>query len=107
MIEIEDKINNLPFSFLIDSRATFSYFNTNLVERCKLVGRKFHKHRLVQLNAGIKMKVTTVVEDCKFTMNGLQTKSNLDIIPLGSYNILLGMDWHESHHAILDFATRL
>jgi len=35
-------------------------------------------------------------------MNGLQTKANLDVIPLGSYDILIGMDWLDSHFAILD-----
>ena len=71
MIEIEGKINNLLVSILIDYGATFSYVNTNLVERCKLVGRKLHKHRLVQLARGMKRKVTAVVENCKFTMNWL------------------------------------
>ena len=66
------------------------------------MGRKLHKNILVQLATGMNRKVTVVVEDCKCTMNGLQTKSNLDIIPMGSYDILLGMGWLESHHAILD-----
>ena len=84
MIEIEGKINNLPVSIFIDFGATFSYVNTNLVERYKLVAIKLHKNILVQLAIGMKRKVTVVVEDCKFTMNGLEIKSNLDIIPLGS-----------------------
>ena len=36
----------------------------------------------------------------------MQTKSNSDIIPLGYYEILLGMDWLESHYAILDFHNK-
>ena len=71
MIEIEGKVNNLPITILIDSRATFSYVNDNLVEIWKLVGRKLPKDRLVQLATWMKNKVTIVVEDCKFTMNGL------------------------------------
>ena len=74
-----------------------------MVERCKLVGRKLHKHILVQLATRMKRKVIAVFEDYKFTMNGFQTKSNLGIIPLGSYDILLGIDWIELHHAILDY----
>ncbi len=35
-------------------------------------------------------------------MNGLITMEDLNIIPLGSYHVLIGMDWLESHHAILD-----
>ena len=71
MIKIEGKINNLPVSIFIDFGATFSYVNTNVVERYKLVAIKLHKNILVQLAIGMKRKATTVVEDCKFTMNGL------------------------------------
>jgi hypothetical protein len=34
-------------------------------------------------------------------MNGLITRIDLNIIPLGSYDFLIGMDWLENHHAIL------
>jgi hypothetical protein len=36
-------------------------------------------------------------------MNELCTKADLNIIPLGSYECLSGMDWLEDHHCILYF----
>jgi hypothetical protein len=35
-------------------------------------------------------------------MNGLSTREDLNIIPLGSYDFLIGMDWLDQHHAILE-----
>jgi hypothetical protein len=35
-------------------------------------------------------------------MNGLSTKAYLNILPLGSYDILIGMDWLDQHHDILN-----
>jgi hypothetical protein len=35
-------------------------------------------------------------------MNGLNTRVDLNILPLGSYDFLIGMDWLDQHHAILD-----
>jgi hypothetical protein len=35
-------------------------------------------------------------------MNGLNTRTDLNILPLGSYDCLIGMDWLDQHHAILD-----
>jgi hypothetical protein len=35
-------------------------------------------------------------------MNGVSTKVDLNIIPLGSYDCLIGMDWLDKYHAILD-----
>jgi hypothetical protein len=34
-----------------------------------------------------------MVKDCPLDMNGLSTKEYLNIIPLGSYDYLIGMDW--------------
>lgn len=35
-------------------------------------------------------------------MNGLNTKVDLNILPLGSYDHLIGMDWLEQNHSLLD-----
>jgi hypothetical protein len=35
-------------------------------------------------------------------MNGLNTREYLNILPLGSYDCIIGMDWLDHHHAILD-----
>jgi hypothetical protein len=36
-------------------------------------------------------------------MNELNTKIDVNIIPLGSYDCLIGMDWLEKHHVFLDY----
>jgi hypothetical protein len=35
-------------------------------------------------------------------MNGLSTRAELNTLPLGSYDCLIGMVWLDQHHAILD-----
>jgi hypothetical protein len=35
-------------------------------------------------------------------MNGLNMKVDVNIIPLGSYDCIIGMDWLEKHHVVLD-----
>jgi hypothetical protein len=35
-------------------------------------------------------------------MNGLSTEEDLNILPLDSYDFLIGMDWLGQHHVILD-----
>ena len=50
----------------------------------------------------MKRKVTEIVKDCRLSFNGLDTRVNLNILPLGSYDILIGMDWLEAHRAIID-----
>jgi hypothetical protein len=43
-----------------------------------------------------------MVKVCSIDMNGLSTRVDLNIIPLGSYDCIIGMDWLDKHHAILD-----
>jgi hypothetical protein len=35
-------------------------------------------------------------------MNGLNTRVDVNIIPLGSYDCIPGMDWMENYHDVLD-----
>ena len=57
--------------------------------------------RLVQLATGKKRKVSEIVKVCDVNLNGFPTRINLNILPLGSYDILIGMDWLEQHHVML------
>jgi hypothetical protein len=51
---------------------------------------------------GAKRKINELVKDCPINMNGLDTKVDVNIIPLGSYDCLIGMDWLEKHQDVLD-----
>ena len=39
---------------------------------------------------------------CPLIMDGLVTCPDLNVLPLGSYDVLIGMDWLEAHRAKLD-----
>ena len=39
-------------------------------------------------------------------MNGMKNFVDLNIMPLGSYDVLINMDWLDAHHAILDFHNK-
>ena len=47
---------------------------------------------MVHLANGTKRKVSEVVEKCPLVMDGLLTCADLNVLPLGSYDILMGMD---------------
>jgi hypothetical protein len=47
-----------------------------------------------------------LVKFCPVDMNGLSTKAELNVLPLGSYDCLIGMDWLDQHHAILDYRNK-
>jgi hypothetical protein len=53
-----------------------------------------------------KRKVNEMVNSCLMDMNGLNTREDLNVLPLGSYEFPIGMDWLDQHHAILDYHNK-
>jgi hypothetical protein len=88
----ENNPDHQPFTILIDSWDSHSYIDPRVVESLQLSRIKHEKYWLVQLPTGTKRKVTELVKSCLVDMNGLRTKVELNIMPLGSYDYLIGME---------------
>lgn len=54
-----------------------------------------------------KNKVHHWVRSCAFYLNGMPTTIHLNILPLGSYNTLLGMDFLYLHRNKVDFYEKV
>ena len=102
MIEVEGMINNQTIAILTDSGASHSYIEPKMVEILQLPRRKHGKSWLVQLAIGSRRKVNEMVNSCLIDINGMKTKGDLNIFPLGSYDCIIGMDWLDQHHTLLD-----
>ena len=92
MVEIEGMILNTYIWILINNGACWSYVSPNIVDVCKLEKFKHDKPWLVQLAISSKRKVFELVKYCEVNLNGFPTKVNLNILPLGSYDVLISMD---------------
>jgi hypothetical protein len=103
MIEVEGNINDQPIVILIDSGASHGYLDPNMVEIFHFTRSKLEKFWLVQLNIGDKRRINEMVKEFTMDIKGLCTREDLDIIPLGSYDCLIGMDWLDTNHVFLDF----
>jgi hypothetical protein len=102
VVDMEGMISIHLFSILIDPVSNLSYVSPQTVEKCKLQQVKHVKSWLVQLATRTKRKVTKVIPSCQFIMSGLPTHSTLNILPLGSYDLLIGMDWLATYKRELD-----
>ena len=92
MVEVAGKIVEQSVSILIDAGSTHSYINPRVVEICAFNKVKHRKSWLVQLATGTRRKINEVVQKCPLVMNGLSTYIDMNILPLGSYDVLIGMD---------------
>jgi hypothetical protein len=102
MIEVEGKIDNHPMYILIYYGVSHSYIELDLVEIFNLKRCKYEKSWLVQLDIGTKRRINELVKDCALNVNGASTKVVLNIILIFSYYFLIGMDWLDTHHVILE-----
>jgi predicted aspartyl protease len=101
MIEVEGKIINHHVSILIDSGASHCYIDPKIVDTLRLEKSKHEKSSLVQRATRAKRRIHDMVRGCSISLNGVK-----NIIPLGSYDILIGMDWLDKHHDVLDFCNK-
>ena len=63
---------------------------------------KHNKSWLVQLSINTKQKLVELVKGCMITIDGMETSVDLNILPLGSFDILIGMNWLENHVAVVN-----
>ena len=89
-------------SIVIDSRASLSYIAPRVLQKCKLSKEKKKNAWLVQLVTRMKTKVSEIVKDHRINLSCISTTVNFNILPVGPYDILIGMDWLETHRAIID-----
>ena len=47
---------------------------------------------MVQLSTSTKRKVLELVRDCEVDMNDFLAKVDINILPLGSYDVVIGME---------------
>jgi len=99
---MDDMLCDQVVSILIDPRSNYSYINPNLVDKCGFRKEVHAEYWLVQLATGMKKRVHHWVRACAFVLNGMPTTTHLNVFPLGSYNILLDMDWLCLHRTKVD-----
>ena len=71
------------------------------MESNKLKKIRHAKSWLVQLATGTKRKVVDFISDYEFSLASQNIKTNMNILPLGSYDLIIKMDWLERHKAVL------
>ena len=93
VVEVAGKIAEQSISVLIEPGSTHSYITPKVVDICASNKLKHSKSWLVQLATGTKRKVSEVVEKYPLVMNGLVACVDLNVLPLGSYDVLIGIGW--------------
>ena len=92
---------------LFDSRATDSFISPFVVEHCGLVAVSQKVSWEVELASGARVSVSSMVCSCPIQIGDMSTMSDLRITPLGSYDVVLGMDWLYAHSTKMDCQQKM
>jgi hypothetical protein len=89
-------------SVLFDSGATYPFVSIVFVRLCRLVARTLEPGLVVTTLVGKTVVCKRVVCECPISIYGRVLPANLVVLPMFSYDVILGMDWLTRHSVIID-----
>jgi len=89
---MDSKLCDQVIYIFIGLGSDYSYVSPDLMYKCGLSKELHANSFLAQLATSTKQWVHHCVRSYAFDLNGMPTATHLDVLLLGSYTMLLGMD---------------
>ncbi|GKB56291.1 putative reverse transcriptase domain-containing protein [Tanacetum coccineum] len=100
-------LNNHYASIIFDSGADISFVSTTFSTLLDMTPDTLDVSYAVELADGRICKTNTILRGC--TLGLLGHPLNIDLIPveLGSFDVIIGMDWLANHHAMIVYDEKI
>ncbi|GJU85772.1 putative reverse transcriptase domain-containing protein [Tanacetum coccineum] len=100
-------LNNRYASILFDTGADRSFVSTAFSSRIVITPTALDHDYNVELADGRIVGLNTIIRGC--TLNFLNHPFNIDLIPieLGSFDVIIGMDWLAKYHVVIVCAEKI
>nr|GEW37340.1 putative reverse transcriptase domain-containing protein [Tanacetum cinerariifolium] len=94
-------LNNHYASILFDTGADMSFVSTAFSALLNIATTALDNHYDIELADGKIIGVNTILRGC--TLEFLNHPFNIDLmpVPLGSFDVIIGMDWLREYHAVI------
>ncbi|KAJ0814205.1 putative nucleotidyltransferase, Ribonuclease H [Helianthus annuus] len=92
-------VNNQPASVLFDSGADKSFVSLSFEPLLRVSRTKLGKPLTVEVASGNPVVLDSVLRNCQLNLNDHLFPIDLTPMQLGSFDIIVGMDWLAKHHA--------
>nr|GEV23993.1 hypothetical protein [Tanacetum cinerariifolium] len=94
-------LNNHYAKILFDTGADRSFVSTTFSALIDITPTTLENHYGVELADGKIIGVNTIIRGC--TLNFMNHPFNIDLlpVPLGSFNVIIGMDWLTKYHGVI------
>ncbi|GKC95030.1 putative reverse transcriptase domain-containing protein [Tanacetum coccineum] len=100
-------LNNCYASILFDTGADRSFVSNAFSSLIDIIPSTLDRDYDVELADGKIIRINTIIRGC--TLNFLNHPFKIDLIPveLGSFDIIIGMDWLSMYHAVIVYAEKI
>eukprot|EP00253_Pinus_taeda_P029272 PITA_29272 len=102
VVESSGIINGIKLKILFDTGAIDSFISSYALNKCGLAARKQNDFNQVEMASRELQSVGLSVDQCKIDLVVCTTKLKVYVTALGTYDLIIGMDWLEAHQAWVD-----
>lgn len=89
-------LGNVPIRILLDSGSTHTFLSESVASSCAVL-QAVDSPISVQVANGQLLTSSKIVPAAIWSMQGLEFQQDLKVLPLSSYDMILGLDWLEKH----------
>ncbi|KAJ9539536.1 hypothetical protein OSB04_032269 [Centaurea solstitialis] len=100
-------LNNYPASVLFDSGADRSYVSLEFRPKINKRSQKLKEEHLIEYSSGEKVLANKVLKKCTLSLVGRDFSIDLIPIKIGSFDIIVGMDWMSDNRATICCAEKI
>jgi hypothetical protein len=108
MVESSGTLNHINVKILFDSGVTDSFISPSALEKSGLAAYEHDEFKQVEMALGEKQAVGPSVDNCIVDLGVCTTRLKVYVTALGTYDLIIGMDWLTTHQALVDcFAKKV
>jgi hypothetical protein len=106
VVDSSGTLNHVNVKILFDSGDTDSFISPCTLEKCGLVAYENDEFKQVKMALGEKQAVGPTIDNFLVEMGVCASRLKVYVTALGTYDLIIGMDWLESHRAMVDFFAK-
>jgi predicted aspartyl protease len=106
-LKVDARILNQPAEVMVDSGATGNFMHPEFMKKLGLLGKiKAAPQPIAGLNGENlgTLAITTESGTIPMVVLGHVERLNFDIVPMGRYDVVLGIPWLRSHNLAIDWS---
>ncbi|KAJ9538121.1 hypothetical protein OSB04_030854 [Centaurea solstitialis] len=100
-------LHNYPATVLFDSGANRSYVSLEFRPKINKKSQNLKEEHIIEYSNGELVKASKVVRKCTLGLSGKEFSIDLIPIKIGSFDIIVGMDWMSNHRATICCAEKI